>query len=596
MKSFSLNKHPKNLKLIILLAIIAIIPLTVLAVQQQQEIRQRASSTEPDPWGPGCPARGGEDIEHNYAFNNTLTKNWSFDNFTSGNPNDWTIFKEGDVSVDENHGEGIESPVSNVQINGKGSFKAGVYQTVSGLTAGNWYHAFYATAQRSWGVDGIAGRQYPDRASAILREIGIDQTAGNDPNSTTVTWGRSAGGPDDKIHDSWRTLGQTDPKLYSPLLSFKATSNKVTLFVRAKGYDNVINSETWIDYVFIVPTCDTSFTGITITSTPTPIQQSSSACRKNTANLIKNCDFEEPINLSNATGPDWRNTGIDPERGAGPGQYTNDLAVIQTADNGKAAQIGRENDTCSLPKTGGGGTDDLFRVFAEIKQNTDVSNANRFHLSFDVQMKSKHSRENSAPFYVWSGFNDHISDGKEVFLAYTPHIEAGDSYCSESFQSDYDCRTGFQGPTAGCNDIFNPWKRVTVDFTRSQLCGNCTDQRIFVGFGVSNNYDTLVKIDNIELTAEGAGGPIYPPNPTASPTPILRSTPTPTLSRNATPTPQGGRPTFTPTPTFTPGYRPTPTPIKARSAAGRIPIACPTLPFTQGMQIGCFLFVTPTPR
>lgn len=586
MKSFSLNKYPKNLKLLILLAIIAIIPLTVLAAQQQQEIRQRAAegpAITPNPLDPAC-----DDLGHH--LERSILKNMDFEEGT----NYWTEFKEGnaEVSIGIDQGYGIKAPTLKIESN-NGGFKAGVYQTVSGLTAGKWYHAFYATAQEIWGPNG------KDDGLPIKREIGIDPSGGTNPNSTNIVWGRSAGCATRNgcQYGLWKTLENEN----NPLVSFEATGDTATVFVRASGEENISKSNTWIDVIFLSPACQANFQGgnATATPTPSPAMQSSSACRRNTLNLIKNCDFEETIDLSNATGPDWRNTGIDPERGAGPGQYTNDLTIIQTADNGKAAQIGRENDTCSLPKTGGGGTDDLFRIFSETKQNMDVSNANKFRLSFDVQMKSRHSREYSAPFYVWSGFNDHISDGKEVFLAYTPHIEAGDSYCSEPFQSDYDCRTGFQGPTAGCNDIFNSWKRVTVDFTRSQLCGNCTDQRIFVGFGVSNNYDTLVKIDNIELTAEGPGGPIYPPSPTASPTPAQRNSPTPTRPANATPTPTprgGSRPTFTPTPTFTPGSRPTPTPVKARSAAGRIPIACPTLPFTQGMQIGCFLFVTPTPH
>ena len=248
----------------------------------------------------------------------------------------------------------------------------------------------------------------------------------------------------------------------------------------------------------------------------------------NPNNLLQNCDFESSVNDFSANSSNWRDVQLDPERNAGPNQYTHDNAIIQT-DKGKSLEIGRATGTCALQKTAGGGNNDLFRIFTETRQNTTVGTGSNFHLSFDFKIKSRHTRHNSAPFYIIAGFTNHQNIGKEIGLAYTPHDEVGEVCDSTPYPTDYSCRFGWASSVTGCSDAFTNWKHVTIDFTRSQLCENnsTVDQtcmqdgnRLFVGFGITNDYDTLVDIDNVVLTGDG----ISPqPNPNAAATPTTPS-------------------------------------------------------------------------
>jgi hypothetical protein len=141
-----------------------------------------------------------------------------------------------------------------VRVEGVGAFRAGVFQTVDGLVAGKWYHAFYATAQKVFG--GPNGSV--DGSLPILREVGVDLGAGTDPTASTIVWGRAAGGLPDKQaneYGGWKTLGNGK----APLVTFVATGTKVTVFLRASGWDDVTASQTWIDSAFLVDACQDGY-------------------------------------------------------------------------------------------------------------------------------------------------------------------------------------------------------------------------------------------------------------------------------------------------------------------------------------------------
>ncbi len=257
-------------------------------------------------------------------------------------------------------------------------------------------------------------------------------------------------------------------------------------------------------------------------------QQATTNCG-DTRNLIRNCDFSTAINFGNPTGTDWRDTAIDPTRNAGAGQYTREVAQASTTDHGLVGQIGKESGTCSLPKTAGGGGGDLFRLFPEIGQYVDVGNAPKFHVAFDFHMKSRHTRYLSAPFYVWTALTDGTGDkkGVEAFLAYVPHDTPGDVCEEQPFRETLKCKIGVGAPESDCTPAVSGWKRVEYDVERTTLCerdATCiANNKLFhIGFGVTNDFDTIVQVDNVVVTAEGISGP-------ATPTPTqTSSTPTPT--------------------------------------------------------------------
>lgn len=166
--------------------------------------------------------------------------------FNAGSAN-WTAF--GNANLNPNSTvELLDGP--NLAGSGAGNFNGGVYQQVSGLSAGTWYHAFYATAQQVWG--GAGGSK--DGSLPILREVGIDLSGGTDPNAASVKWGRASGGQpdrDNKKYGGWKTIENGN----NPLLTFQPTTDKVTYFIRIKGWPDVSRSDTWIDSAYLVADC-----------------------------------------------------------------------------------------------------------------------------------------------------------------------------------------------------------------------------------------------------------------------------------------------------------------------------------------------------
>lgn len=242
-------------------------------------------------------------------------------------------------------------------------------------------------------------------------------------------------------------------------------------------------------------------------------------------NLSYNCDFEDIG--SNGFPQGWTDVRQDPKRFGTAGLYTDGVTLTTTAENQKTIQLGKETGTCAMPKTANGGFGTNFKLYPEIRQHTFVGHADSFTVSFDFQMKSRHTADLSAPFYVWAGFSpakgrDDQGLGKEIFIAYTPNNAPGD-FCTTPFRPDYKCMIGISGLNRGeeqsCDQAFSGWQHIDVSFPRAQLCKEgetvnpecmAKNEELFVGFGVTNDFDTTVLLDNVVIKASGVSKSMLP--------------------------------------------------------------------------------------
>ncbi len=137
--------------------------------------------------------------------------------------------------------------VDNEQIDPYGSqyiwedtyaFDAGVYQTITGLTPGIYYHFWLGYALAAY--DPGTGQNL--RNDLIGRQVGIDLKGGTDPSAASVTWG--------SVY--WDgTAALNIPALG---MTFAAQSNSATIFLRVLN-NNVANgrSKVWFDSVCMEP-------------------------------------------------------------------------------------------------------------------------------------------------------------------------------------------------------------------------------------------------------------------------------------------------------------------------------------------------------
>lgn len=172
-------------------------------------------------------------------IDSSLVKN---PHFAQGLSN-WTSFGMGDVSVIDSYGIAVPT----LQIVASGPFSGGVYQVVDNLKPGTWYHAFYTTAQD----------EQPKTIPPAIREIGVDLNGGT--NSNQATWGaRRSGGQPDKDAGKvggWKTMGNKN----NPLITFKATNPKATIFLKASS-QSTGNYKVWMDSVYLGEDCNSGVT------------------------------------------------------------------------------------------------------------------------------------------------------------------------------------------------------------------------------------------------------------------------------------------------------------------------------------------------
>ncbi|MBM3129159.1 MAG: YncE family protein [Chloroflexi bacterium] len=114
------------------------------------------------------------------------------------------------------------------------AFDAGIYQTITGLTPGVYYHFALGFAQAAFDLDG----QGNARNNLIGRQVGVDRTGGTNPSSPNVTWGNV-------YWDGIAALNIPDLSM-----TFVAQANQATIFLRVVN-TNVNNgrSKVWFDVV-----------------------------------------------------------------------------------------------------------------------------------------------------------------------------------------------------------------------------------------------------------------------------------------------------------------------------------------------------------
>ncbi len=144
-------------------------------------------------------------------------------------------------------GAPIFEHVNNEQIDPNGSqyiwedtyaFDAGIYQTVTGLTPGTYYHFWlgYALAAYDPGI----GQNL--RNNLIGRQVGVDLTGGTNPSAPSVAWG--------SVY--WNGIAALNIPALS--MTFAATTSNATFFLRVVN-TNVNNgrSKVWFDSVCMEP-------------------------------------------------------------------------------------------------------------------------------------------------------------------------------------------------------------------------------------------------------------------------------------------------------------------------------------------------------
>lgn len=114
---------------------------------------------------------------------------------------------------------------------GAGPFDAGIYQTVTGLSAGQYYHFWLGYALAAYDP----GDQQNHRGNWIGRQVGVDTSGGTDPNSANVRWS--------DVY--W--IGDAALNIPALNLVFTPQVNRATIFLRAINTGNIGRMKVWFD-------------------------------------------------------------------------------------------------------------------------------------------------------------------------------------------------------------------------------------------------------------------------------------------------------------------------------------------------------------
>ena len=137
--------------------------------------------------------------------------------------------------------------VDNEQIDPNGSqyswesgaaFDAGIYQTVTGLTPGQYYHFWWGYALAAYD----SGTGSNQRGNWIGRQLGVDLTGGTNPLASSVVWGSVF----------WN--GQAALNIADLGRTFPAQTSQATFFLRAINTDIHYLNKVWIDSICMEPT------------------------------------------------------------------------------------------------------------------------------------------------------------------------------------------------------------------------------------------------------------------------------------------------------------------------------------------------------
>ena len=131
-----------------------------------------------------------------------------------------------------------------------GTFLAGIYTQVGGLTPGATYNA-----SMGWGAP------YPWQGDNFGRRLGIDPTGGTDPNSPNIVWGPMQRGPGKVLNDS-------NPGYPNIDVSAVARGSTVTVFVWVDHNYSTGQNQIFIDAVGLYQNADAPV--VVATDTPPP--------------------------------------------------------------------------------------------------------------------------------------------------------------------------------------------------------------------------------------------------------------------------------------------------------------------------------------
>lgn len=142
---------------------------------------------------------------------------------------EWVNYNSnGDVA-----GTGSQYIWSDYQPYGAGPFDAGIYQTITGLSAGMYYRFWIGFAQAAYDYNG-SGNQ---RTNAIGRQVGVDRAGGTNPGSPNVQWGIVY----------WD--GAAALNIDALRMTFAPHADRATIFLRAVNQNNLGRSKVWFDAV-----------------------------------------------------------------------------------------------------------------------------------------------------------------------------------------------------------------------------------------------------------------------------------------------------------------------------------------------------------
>ncbi len=184
-----------------------------------------------------------------------LIPNCGMDNFVpvpqGQAPSGWTPFVlSGGLAMDASPDTYWGAPSLRMWSDG-GTFLAGIYTQVGGLTPGATYHASIG-----WGA--------PTEPDAFGRRLGIDPTGGTDPNSANIVWGPMKRGPGKVLNDS-------NPGYPNIDVAAVAKGSTVTVFVWVDHNYSTGQNQIFIDAVGLYQ--DNVPVAAVATNTPPPAPQ-----------------------------------------------------------------------------------------------------------------------------------------------------------------------------------------------------------------------------------------------------------------------------------------------------------------------------------
>ncbi len=112
-------------------------------------------------------------------------------------------------------------------------FDAGIYQTITGLTPGVYYHFYAGFAQAAYDP----GDMQNHRTDLIGRQVGVDVNGGTNPLAPTVAWGL--------IY--WDGVASLNiPEL---AMNFTPLADRATIFIRVVNTNPIGRTKVWFDSI-----------------------------------------------------------------------------------------------------------------------------------------------------------------------------------------------------------------------------------------------------------------------------------------------------------------------------------------------------------